>query len=297
MTNKIYYGHHLFPYGPEPYIKTNNLGIKESHKNIIRALITAFSNEIPNSILSQLAGKFNFDLNSSVNLSFMNYGNTQLVYLATIADKFKFAVLINQPHTHLGVVKEEFNNLEHLVKIDQRFVVKPFAYFDLKEKGHELYASQYIDNARCIAVNNYPGFYDPLPFYHFEKFLPETVHAINSNIISLFVNYYDSEKKRGIAKTQISGDDFILTQNFIKNKSDTIQPNIKIIAARGFIEASLDEYINLLRQEFLIGTNYDEKDIISGKIRINHKSKLPMNLKEIEKGIQIGLELRKQHKL
>ena len=296
MTNQISYGPHLFPYGPEPYIRTNSLGIKDSHKEIIQTLMAAFSNN-PNTILSQLAGKFDFDLNSPVNISFMNYGNTQLVYLVTIANKFKFAASINQPHTPFGIVKEEFNNLERLVKIDPKFVVKPFAYFDIKEKGHELYVSQYITNARCIAVNNYPGFYDPLPFYHFEKFLPEISHLVNSNMIALFVNYYDSERKRGLAKTQISGDDFILTHHFIKNKPVTIQPNIKIIAARGFVEASLDDYINMLRQEFLIGTNRDETKTISEKIIINHKSKLPMNPEEIEKGIKLGLELREQHKL
>jgi len=297
MTNPIIYGPHLFPYGPEPYIKADGLGIstEKAHENIIQTLVAAFSNKNPGTIQSQLSKRLGFDSNKPVILSFMNWGDMQLVYLTVLSEKLRVATLINQPHMPLGRVKEEFDNLEQLVKIDPRFVVKPLAYFALKEKGHELYASEYVDNARCVAVHNGHGVYDPLPYYHFDKFSPEVSSAVNSSMIALLVNYYDSEKRRGLAKTQISGNDFILTRNFKKDNPNIVQPNMKIIAARGFVEASMDEYVNMIEQEFLLGTNRNGRDVVSGKIKVNHSSKHRMTPLEIERGIEMGLRLRKQH--
>lgn len=125
----------------------------------------------------------------------MNYGGTQLVYLATIKDQGKFVALINQPHTPLGKVREEFENLKRLVEIDPRYVVRPYAHFVRKEKGHELYVSEYIENALCIAhIDDTHGIYDPLPHYHFEEFPAKTSRLIHKGIIALLVNYYDEEK-------------------------------------------------------------------------------------------------------
>jgi len=228
---------------------------------------------------------------------FMNYGNMQLVYLATLGNKSKVAVLINQPHTPLGNVKEEYKNLQRLVEIDSRFVIKPFAYFAMKGKGHELYVSEYIDTAMCIAVNKKHGIYNPLPRYHFERFSSELSQVVNSEMVALLVNYYDSERGKGLSKTRISGDDFILTRDFKKDNFSTVQPNMRLIAARSFVKLSLDEYLDKLRQEFLIGTNREDRDVVNGKIQINTNSKLPMTSQEIEEGIKLGLNLRKQRKL
>lgn len=293
MANKVSYGPHLFPDRPEHHIRTGDSRTGNSHDNIVETLKAAFSCENPNSILSQLARRFKFDSNQPVNLSFMNYGNMQLVYLVTIGDKLEVATLINQPHTPLGKIREEFDNLARLVEIDPRFVVEPLAHFTLIERGHELYASEYINNAMCVAVHNGHGLYDPLPYYHFETFSPEVSSAVNAGMIALLVNYYDSQRRRGLAKTQISGDDFILTRDFRKNNSYNVQANMKLIAARGFIEAPMEDYLNLLRREFLIGTNREDVAVTNGKIRINTRSKLPMTSQDIEKGIEIGLELRR----
>ncbi|MEI8009166.1 MAG: hypothetical protein WCI00_07525 [bacterium] len=136
------------------------------------------------------------DSESNVNLSFMNYGDTELVYLASIGEKAKIATLINQPHTPLGKVKEEFDNLKRMVEIDPRFVVKPFAHFMKEKMGHEFYVSEYIDNAYCIAHNDEHGVYNPLPRYHFEKFTKEISSKIHKVMIALLVNYYDEERGR-----------------------------------------------------------------------------------------------------
>jgi len=288
MENKISYGPHLFPYGPEPYIRASNRD-QDFHRNIRQTLIAAFDGRNPDSILCQLAKRLEIGPDPQVNISFMNYGNTELVYLVNIADKVKVATLINQPHTPLGRVRKEFDNLGRLVEIDPRFVVKPLAYFASPRKGHELYASEYIENAMCIMRQ---GIYNPLPNYHFEMSSSEIISAVNSNIIALLVNYYDSERGRGLAKTQINGNDFIFTRGFDNRNPNSVQRNMRLISAREFVKAIFNKYLNILRQEFLDGTDRSDKDVLSGKIKVNHRSAVPMTLEEINKGIEIDLELR-----
>jgi hypothetical protein len=300
MANKISYGQHLFPGGPDLYIRTGSSDLREneSHFNIQRSLAMAFSNEFSNSIFSQLAQQFHFNPNSDVHLSFMNYGDTQLVYRATIANDTQFAVLINQPQTPLGVVKKEFDNLQQLVEIDPRFVVKPHAFNRVGK--HELYASEYIDNAFCIAHlnrgNNPHGVYDPVPYYHFENFPPQIIDKVNASMIALLVNYYDERKKLGIAKTQTSGNDFLLTRDFSMDNPDSVLPNIKIIAARDTVNITLNEYLDLIRYEFALETFRSDEEVKSGQIKVNHHSKTPMTSGQIEEGIEIGMGLRKQEK-
>lgn len=296
MYNTIQYGPHLFPWGPEPYIRKSNPTMSnwDAHTNIIHTLVSAFNKNNSESIISQTSKKFNVDSDIPIKISFMNYGDMQLIYLVTLPDKSKVVASINQPHIPLGKVKEEFDNLQRLVDIDSCFVTKPLAYFAMEDRGHELYISEYVDNAMCIAVNTRHGIYDPLPEYHFEIFSPEISHRVNTSMIALLVNYYDSENGRGLSKTQISGNDFILTRDFEKNNLDSVQLNMKIIAARDFIDISLDEYLNRLRQEFLFGTNRDDPSVVNGQIQINIKSKLPMTEQEIEEGITFGLKLREQ---
>ncbi len=299
IGNEIYYGPHLFSNNPEHYIRTidKEIGGWKDHGKIIHTLALAFSNKNDQSILPQMAKEFNLDSNMSVNISFINYGNMQMVYLATLGNKSKTTILINQPHIPLGNVRKEYNNLKRLVEIDPHFVIKPFAYFSRKDMGHEMYASEYIDNALCIAIDEEQGFYDPLPKYHFEKFSSEISRKVNSSMISLLVNYYDSEKEKGLSKTQFGGNDFIFTRNFKKDDPSSVQPNIKIIAAREFIDVSLDEYIDMLSQEFLVGACRDDPLVINGQLKINTGSKLPMTRQEIKEGVDLGLKLRRQQKL
>lgn len=310
MTTEISYGPHLFPGGPLFYVKTGterigNFGkrsivhrdVSLCHEEVLHTLTAAFTNQ-EESVYSKLNSRFQFAPKSEVNLAFMNYGNTQLVYLATIGNcvgpKHKFAVLINQPHTPLGVVKQEFENLARLKELDPRFVVEPFAHFALPRKGHELYAAQYIENALCLAVQQVQGFYDPLPNYHFEAFPEESEldSRVNSSMIALLVNYYDHERKRGLAATQISGNDFMLTRDFKKEDPKTILPSMKLIAARGFVDAPLNDYTEMLKHDFITGTTRTTSDL--KRFKINHKSGLPLKLEDITHGIKRGLELRKE---
>jgi hypothetical protein len=124
----------------------------------------------------------------------MNYGNTELVYLASIGQEKKFATLINQPQTTPQVVKKEYTNLRRLGEIDPNHIIAPLAYFSSQEYG--MYATNYIENALCIAHLNGHGIYNPMPYYHFEHFSPETSSEVNIQSIALLVNYYDQKNNR-----------------------------------------------------------------------------------------------------
>jgi len=289
---KVFYGPHTFG-NPAIYLRGNlDSSVLQAHENIKKTLTSAFCDVGFIEQLSRVPG-FNRDTFFPVQLDFINYGNTQMVYKCRPANGQPLTILINQPQQELGVVKAEFENLQRLSQIDPRFVIPTLAYFG--NESNELYVSSYVKDARCIYHNDYPfawGNFNPIPGYHFERFSSEIEPAITSSMIALLVNYYDSEKQKGIAKTQISGDDFILSQEFQPDNTYSILPNIKLIAARGFVEASFQEYLDLLSQEFLFATHYNDREVREGRFKINHKSGAALTKEEIEKGIERGLELR-----
>lgn len=305
MTDGILYGEHLFPCGPMPFFQTANSKVEHKtpsqytendmayvlehnqkpHDKLAWALSSAFSSCNPDSILHQLP---NVELNQreDAKVSFINYGNMQLIYLATLEDKSQIAVSINQPKTPMGRVKKEFENLQRLSEIDPNFMANPLAYFNAEEFGHEIYASEYIEDAMCVAVNEGKhGVYCPKPEYRFENFSPDVSRAVNANMIALLVNYYDTEKNRGLSGVKTGGGDFVLAKYFDKEDVSGVQPNMKVVAARDFVSASLDEYIDILRREFATGA------VQNGAI-VNVDSRLPIMREDIERGIESGLEMR-----
>jgi len=268
----------------------------EIYEGVKETLNSAFDKNKKNSIINQLSKKFKLPKNLHTQLDFINYGNTQLVYLATLSNpdfNKQFTVLINQPSTKLEIIKEEFENLQNIFKTDRRFVVEPHAFFS--NGKHSLYATTYVENARCI-YGGYPkwGMFDPKPNYHFIPFTEEISNNVSSSMIALLVRYYDEEQNKGISKTQLNGDDFILNQDWNQNDPNTILENMKLISARGTIKVTLNEYLNILRSEFMIGTHYNDYLIRSGQVKINFKSGLPISEKIIESGISLGLILRKK---
>ena len=70
--------------------------------------------------------------------------------------------------------------------------------------------------------------------------------------------------------------------------------SIVLISTRDLIEVSLDEYIEILLREFTKGTKRIDSDIVSGKIRVNHKSTVPIEKNDVIRGVDCGLELRKE---
>jgi len=272
--------------------KENDLDVV--YGEIRKTLNAAFDEDNKDSLLGQLSRKFELPKGLHTQLDFINYGNTQLVYLATLFnDNFakQFTILINQPSTKLETVKNEFDNLQNLFKIDSRFVVEPHVFFT--DGKHSLYATTYIEKARCI-YSGYGkwGMFDPKPIYRFIPFSQEVSDSVTSNMVALLVRYYDEKRGVGISRTQLNGDDFILSQGWNQNNPNTVLENMKLISARGTIKTSFDEYLDILRNEFITGTHYRDETVKRGEMIVNFKSGLPMSEKVIEDGIVLGLSLR-----
>ena len=293
----ITYGPHSFPGGPIIRIRTVHLPLAAgiAHRAILETLQAAFDDKDPDSVVSQVSERFGLDGDVPVDLDFISYGKVQLVYVATLADTVKLTTLINQPQIPKEYVKDEFENLQRLVEMDPRFVAEPYVYFS---KGrHGLYVSEYFDKGMGVycsvdvpwCVCKYE------PGYHHEYFSPEAQPVVKSSMIALLVNYYDEENHRGIGKTRIRGDDFILTQDYREYDPESILPNMRLIAARGFVDGSLDEYIGMLRREFVFGIDELDHRRESEGLLINHESVYPLSEREIETGIELGMSLREGH--
>ena len=104
------------------------------------------------------------------------------------------------------------------------------------------------------------------------------------------ISLYNDDRKLGLSECRLDGGDFMLEKGFESENLDieNILKNMKLIAARNMIEMSLEEYISQMRRELL---GKEEKNIILGK-----RIKCAMTEKEVEEGIQNGLELRNKSK-
>lgn len=130
-----------------------------------------------------------------LNLEFINYGKTQLVYVLTEKNGKRVTILVKQPVVKFGDVKEEMVNLLELKKKDNN-VVAPIDYFTLDDQ--ELYVTPYINQARCIASYGTWGMYIPEPIYRFESFTNEQESIVNTCMIAKLISLYDHEKQEGI---------------------------------------------------------------------------------------------------
>jgi len=291
----------LGKYGLSAYISYKKASQAESaHCAIKNCLNAAFDKNNDDSIISKLASRYNLPNDVETEIDFINYGSTQMVYLANMANgdtKQEATILINQPNVNTQTIENEYINLQRLHDIDPRFVVEPLAYFS--DKTHSLYASEYIEKARCIFFNDQDwGVYDPVPKYHFEPFTEAVSSEVCSAMIAILINYYDEKSGLGIAHTQLCGNDFILSQNCDINDPNSILDNIKLIAARETIKIPLTDYIRLIKSEFMFGVSHRLKPG-DGKISyaINHGSETPINRTSLENGIGLGLKLRSDRDL
>lgn len=175
---------------------------------------------------------------------------------------------------------------------DSRFVVKPHMFFETE--FFAMYISDYVDNALCVA-NNYLtgclGVYNPLPNYHFEDFTSDVADKVNISRIAHLVNSFNFDELKGVSKTQISGNDFMLTQDVNFDDLDSIINNMRIISARDFHHSSFQEYLNLIRFEFEKSVCRDSQEVLDGSFKINHHSKMLISKSIIEEGILRGLDL------
>lgn len=247
------------------------------------------------SVVGKFAKDNNLDLNK-MSVKFINYGDTQLVYVISHGED-KYAMLVGQPATEFGVVKREYELLNEFAKRD-KCVVNSNSYYseinDLYKK--EAYITKYYNQARCIASQNSGfGVYVPEPTYHFEKFNIKESYIVNACMIAKLIALYDSDKNRGIACCKVGGGDFMLEKTWDRdniNETDTLE-NLKLIALRDTIECSLDEYIDLIRKEFSKRTYYKNESERDKSIKINQKARVGMGVNEIEYGIRLGLQLRR----
>lgn len=227
---------------------------------------------------------------NNIDVQFINYGKTQLVFVVTVDNSKQYTLLINQPATKYGVGKNEFDNLNKLNQIDSELVIKPMYYFE--NGNYELYITPYYHQSRCVGVETTQwGIWIPEPEYHFETFNENDRKIINSAMVAMLIKLYDEENSMGISKCRLDGGDFMLLKGFENNEIsfENIINHLKLIAARELVSISLDDYINRIRIE--LANNEEINSIVIGK-----KLRQPFSEEEIETGIKMGLTLRNQNK-
>ena len=264
------------------YIEINEIqDVNDEYKKIKKFL---------NKFLDYYASKNDISIDS-LQLEFINYGKTELVYVLKENNMNTLTILVKQPAVRFGKVKQEALYLNELKKTDEN-VIAPIDYFSLWDQ--ELYITPYINQARCIASYNGWGMYIPEPYYRFEKFNEEQQTIINTCMIAKLVSYYDLENKQGISACKLGGGDFMLPKDWEKTPS-TIEETLKelyFIAAREKISCTLDEYLTLIRNEFSKVTINE----IPKTSKINIRGRVPMNTQEIEAGIELGKTLLQKDK-
>lgn len=231
-------------------------------------------------------------------LQFINYGDTQLVYVLSIADR-KYTLLLGQPATEFGTVKREYDNLRVLSKTGNENIVTPMQYFKNGKGNRELYVTPYIYQSRCIACDDENwGVYVPEPYYHFKPFSEQERSVVNSCMIAMLVRMYDDKNKRGIGACKIGGGDFMLDKGYEEEPLtyENIAQNMRLIAARELVPMEFEEYKDKLREEFSQRTYYKNESQRDKSILINHKCRVPMTEQEIENGIKLGMILREKDK-
>ena len=231
--------------------------------------------------------EFNSD---NIDLQFINYGRTQLVFVVTVDNSKQYTLLVNQPATKYGVGKTEYDNLIKLNQVNSNLVIKPMYYYE--DGKHELYITPYYHQARCVGVNTSDwGVWIPEPDYHFANFTENDHKIINSSIVANLIKLYDEEDNKGIAKCRLDGGDFMLLKGYENHvvTYDDINDYLKLIAARELISISLDEYIDRIKYELTNPDISKEELVVIGK-----KLRRIMNSDEVDKGIELGLSLKKQ---
>ena len=226
---------------------------------------------------------------SNLELTFINYGKTEIVYiLKNNSNNYIETLLVKQPKEKFGTVKKEYENLKLLAKKDQK-VINPIDYFC--DKDQELYVTPYINQARCVASYNTWGMYVPEPYYRFVPFTKEQESIVNTCVIAKLISLYDLEKGTGISQCKLGGGDFMLEKGWEDEKlsiSNTLN-SLYLIAARSTIKCPLPTYLDIIREEFSKATiNEKEKNLL-----LNLRGRVPMDKDDIELGIELGTKLLK----
>lgn len=221
-----------------------------------------------------------------LNLEFINYGKTELVYVLTDKNGNRITLLVKQPAVRLGDVNEEMQHLLDLNKKDEN-VVAPIDYFQLGDQ--ELYVTPYINQARCIASYGTWGMYIPEPYYRFESFTKEQESIVNICMIAKLVSLYDFEKQEGVSCCKLGGGDFMLPKGWeaeVPSIENTIG-QLYLIAARKKVKCSFEDYLQIIRNEFSRATIIENQS----QLIINLRGRVPMQIVDIDAGINLGKSL------
>ena len=221
-----------------------------------------------------------------LNIEFINYGKTELVYVLTKKDGDRITLLVKQPGIKYGDVYKDYSYLKELASNNEN-IVEPIDYFTIGDQ--ELYVTPYINQARCVASCGTWGMYIPEPYYRFQSFTEEQQDIVCQCMIAKLISMYDFEKQEGIAKCKLGGGDFMLPKGW-ETETPTIENtlnNLLLISCRDKIKCSFTEYINIIISEFSRITINENED----KLMVNLRGRVSMSLTNIKKGIKLGKSL------
>ena len=261
------------------YINTNEIQDREYEYTKIIKFIQKY--------MEKYAKENNLNI-EDLKLEFINYGKTELVYVLEEPNGRRVTLLVKQPAIRLGDVYKEYENLLELKKKDKN-VVAPIDYYEFGDQ--ELYVTPYINQARCIASYGTWGMYVPEPYYRFEGFNKEAEKVVTISMIAKLVSLYNLEKEAGISKCKLGGGDFMLPKGWEKDPLtiENIFNKLYLIAARDKINCSLEEYLNIIRDEFRRSTIGEKEE----NLKLNIRGRVPIKDEYIEKGIELGKKLIK----
>lgn len=234
--------------------------------------------------------KNNVNMDDIMQVKFINYGNTEMVYVLRVNQKM-YTLLVNQPDLQYGRVKKEYDNLRMFGKNHPKTIVTPISYYTNSKMKKELFVTPYFVQARCISnLDGKWGEYVPEPEYHFKNFSKEEESIIKPSIIANLVRLYDSKNNIGIANSQMRSGDFILEKELDNEKLnfENVMNRMKLISVRDTINMPFKEYIETIKKEFLNPTDDKNKNII------NTKMDVPFSKEEIEKGIALGIKTKEK---
>ena len=254
---------------------------RQEEVNITRKFLSNLHKQIPTII------------KPSSNIEFINYGDTELVYVIKTDDKID-TLLVGQPATKLGIVRLEYDNLRHLATKNPSIIVSPTTY--ISNGTREAYITPYIKQARCIATyDGTYGAYIPEPYYRYEPYSFEDQYLVSKTIVANLIRLYDYDNKLALAECKIGGGDFILEKEYDQepHTEENILKRMKLIAARKLINIELKDYIELIRKELSKRTYYRTLEERDNSVLINIKNRVPMTKEAIEDGISLGLSLTK----
>ena len=232
---------------------------------------------------------------TKISLQFINYGDTQLVFVITIDNIKQYTLLINQPKTNPGQSFTEFTNLTNFNKLYPEIIIKPIKYYvNPSNPQQELYMTPYYYQARCVGVEEKEwGEWIPEPYYHFRIYNKKESKIIKKCIVAMMIKFYDEKNKCSIANYSLDGDDFMLKKGYEKEElnEENIIKNFVFIAARKVIKIELDELINRRKKELRNDFKEGENIILRKKLRG------PFTDEDIEEGIKYGMQLRKKNNI